>query len=286
MVHRRPATLIGLPLAIAMAACAAGNAPATDAHDAGVPPDVSGELILTRQRDLLDRGLINVLVRNRSSTSLLVSEVALDADFFDAEPAPQRTISVRTGRDVAIQVPYGDAIDCESGRRVAAELAFSFTTDDDRSPQTARLDLAGTDILDRIRTTQCTARRFDAAVRTSFANTRVIDGAVVADLVIEPTESAMELGIVGVSGTILIGVRIDDAWTNAPLTDTTITIPLRFVVNRCDPHALAEVTKRYGLDIAVTVDGGEPVEVGVDVTDLLSDFEHIVDDCVLASGAN
>jgi hypothetical protein len=86
-----------------------------------------------------------------------------------------------------------------------------------------------------------------------------------------------------VSGTILVDVRTSDDWHGAQLDDEPVAIPLTFVVNRCDPHALAEVTKRYGLALAVSVDGAETVDVAVDIGELVVDLEAIVEQCSAAT---
>jgi hypothetical protein len=249
-----------------------------------VPLDgVTGELILTRQRDLLDRGLINVLTRNESESSLLLSDIELIADFFVAEPAPERTISLRRGRQVAIQVPYGVTTECDVEGPVTADLAFTYTTDGHPEPIAARIGLDGTGILDTIRERQCTTQRFNEATRARFEGTEVVDGTVVTRLVIEPTGTTTDLVVSAVSGTILVDARTSDDWHGAQLGDEAVTIPLTFVVNRCDPHALAEVTKRYGLALAVSVDGAEPVDVAVDVDELVRDLEAIVAQCTAAT---
>jgi len=245
---------------------------------------VSGELILTRQRDLLDRGLINVLTRNGTQSSLLLDDIELIADFFVGEPAAERTISLRSGRQIAIQVPYGDTTDCDSEGLVTAELAFTYTTDEHPEPIAARIGLDGTDILDTIRTRQCATRRFEEATRVRFDGTEVVDGTVVTRLVVEPTGESTDLALTAVSGTILVDARTSDDWRGSQLGDEPVAIPLTFVVNRCDPHALAEVTKRYGLALAVSVDGAEPVDVAVDVGELVADLETIVEQCTIAAG--
>jgi hypothetical protein len=245
-------------------------------------PGVSGELILTRQRDLLDRGLINARVQNRSASSLLLEDIQLDADMFDSEPAADRPISVRSGRRVAIQVPYGEVRDCEADTTVTARLMFTFTSDDDPTPREGVVELEGTDLLDVIRAEQCVERRLADATVMSFGDPRTVDGRVVTDLVIQPTGDATGLSITDVAGTILVSARTPQTWSGATL-DGPVTIPLEFVVNRCDPHALAEVTKRYGLDLAVVVDDADPVAVAVDVTPLVGLFDTIVEQCRVSS---
>ncbi len=289
---RRASVLVSLPL-LALVGCSESRSDADPGGVVGsvvsspVEPDllagVSGELVLTRQRDLLDRGLVNVLTTNESGTSLLLTDVELIADFFAGEPAGPRTISLRDGRRVAIQVPYGVAVDCDSDGSVHAELRFTYGTDDGAPPRSARLDLAGTDLLDTIRTTQCTARDFDAAVETRFEDTAIVGGVLTTTLVVEPTDAAAGLTVTGVSGTILVRVDTSEGWVGVALEDRPVTIPLTFTVNRCDPHALAEVTKRFGLDLAVAADGAEPVPVPVEVDSLGAHLDAIVQQCTDAA---
>lgn len=244
---------------------------------------VTGELVITRQRDLLDRGLINVMTSNDSTRSLLLNDIELVADTFDGEPVATRTISVRSGRQVAIQVPFGVVDDCDTTRPVEAELIFTYASDDDSSPRAGRLQLGGTDILDAIRADQCATRRFQEGARTRFDGTSIVDGAVVTQLVVEPISDAIDLTVSAVSGTVLVGASAPTGWGGVQLQDVPVAIPLTFVVNRCDPHALAEVTKRYGLDLDVSLDGSAPVSVAIDIDELVPDLEAIVEQCRAAS---
>jgi hypothetical protein len=116
----------------------------------------------------------------------------------------------------------------------------------------------------------------------TFHEPMVVDGRLETELVIEPEGDVGDLSIQGVTGTVLVAARTPDTWIGVDL-DGPATIPLTFVVNRCDPHALAEVTKRFGLDLRVTVDGGEHVDVDVDVEPLTELLESIVQQCVDAA---
>ena len=286
-VARFAVRMLASGVVIGAAACA--GAPSAEpvrstSTTASSPAGFTGELILTRQRDLLDRGLINVLTHNRSDASLLLSDIELVAERFEGRPGEPRTVSVRSGRQVAIQVPYGTAVDCEDERPVHAELVFTYTTADRSAPTAGRIELTGTGILDAIRNEQCTARRFDEVVRTQFEGTEIVDGRLVTDLVLEPLDTSVELTVTAMSGTVLVGVRTGENWTAAQLHRDLVRIPLTFVVNRCDPHALAEVTKRYGLQLAVSLEGAEPVEVDIDVDDLVDRLEVIVEHCIATAG--
>ena len=235
--------------------------------------------MITRQRDLLDRGLVNVLTHNDSGHDVLITDRELVADFFDGSPAELRTTSVRDGRQIAIQVPYGVADDCTTDAAVSAELVFTYTTGAVATPRSVSVPVGGTDILDGIHAKQCAARTFDEATDVRFENTQILDGMLVTDLVIDRTGGASTVAVEGSSGTILVDARIDERGVVLAETDTTTTIPLTFVVNRCDPHALAEVTKRYGLDLHVSIDGAVSQPIPIDVTTLIDDLEAIVQLC-------
>jgi len=243
---------------------------------------ISAELIITRQRDLLDRGLINVLVHNDSDHDLLITDRQLVSTFFDTTPADRRNTLIGTGRQIAVQVPYGTTDDCDDPMTVEAALVVTASNDAQTTPvSVARLDLEGTDILDGIRGKQCTARAFAEATDTTFVGTTVDDQTVRTTLVITRTEGTPDISLGTIRGTVLIGTRRIDAVTVDEMasTDQAIEIPLEFVVNRCDPHAMAEVTKRFGTEFEISVAGSGPFSIPIDVTSLTPDFETIVQNC-------
>ena len=243
---------------------------------------VTAELIITRQRDLLDRGLINVLVHNDSNHDLLITDRQLVSTFFDTTPADRRNTLIGAGRQIALQVPYGSTDDCDDPTTVTAALVVTASNDAETMPvSVARLDLGGTDILDGIRGEQCTARAFAETTDTAFVGTTVDDQTVRTTLVITRTKGTPDISLGAIHGTVLIGTRrIDDVTIDEMAsTDQAIEIPLEFVVNRCDPHAMAEVTKRFGTEFEISVDGSEPFSIPIDVSSLTSDFETIVQHC-------
>lgn len=244
---------------------------------------VSGELVITRQRDLIDRGLINVLTHNDSSEQLLIADRELVADHFAGQPAATRTVNLPVGRQIAIQVPYGVVEDCTFDTPVSAVLEFVYTTPTDNTRRTNRLPLGGTDILDGIRGEQCAGRTLADETEITFSDVTLVDGTVRVDLHIERTEERSDFTFGQLVGTVLVDVRgTTDRATPVALSrsDRSVVIPLAFVVNRCDPHAMAEVTKRFGLDLELSVDGAEPHLVTIDVSSLNDDLEAAVQACV------
>jgi hypothetical protein len=100
--------------------------------------------------------------------------------------------------------------------------------------------------------------------------------------VVEHRAGAGSIGIEGFRGTILFAAEPADvpfvAVELGP-SQPAAAIPLRFSVNRCDPHALAEVTKRYGVQLTVSLDGAEPQPVEVDVGPLVDGLDVILERC-------
>ena len=252
--------------------------------DDAVPDDLdglTGDLVLTRQRDLIDRGLINVLTHNGTDHPVVIHDRTLTASYFDSPPAKSRTARLGADRQRALQLPFGVVDDCVSDSPVTAVLEFTYATDTVSEFRRGRIDLGGTDILDRIRAERCTAIAFEAATTTSLDDVAMVDGTVTANLVITKTADDPKIAVGEPSGTILMSVRADDGSTGVSLeaAGERVVIPITFVVNRCDPHALAEVTKRYGLDLSISVDDAAPEAVAIDVADLTSDFEDVVQRC-------
>jgi hypothetical protein len=257
---------------------AAGCGPDTE-MPAGLD-GLTGELVLTRQRDLLDRGLINVLTSNRTGDDIVITERALVADHFETVIAPSRRSSIRQGRDIALQVPYGSATDCTADDPVEAHLRITYTTGKVELQRTAAIDLGGTDILDDVRAEQCAARAFDEATDVAIEDVTVDDRVVTATLVVRRASGESSLAIEAMAGTVLVDVDAAPGASGPVAIGTApVEVPITFVVNRCDPHALAEVTKRYGLDLQVSIDDAPARPVPVDVTELIPALDQIVERC-------
>lgn len=240
----------------------------------------TGELVMTRQRDLLDRGLINVMTHNESGHDVIATDLQLVADHFETTAADPRTSKLADGRRVALQVPYGTVIECTSARKVAAQLQMTFTVEGSGGEHTASVEIGGAGILDGIRAAQCAARSFDAATEISIDAVTADDDAVEATVVIERSSGTSSFRLEHVAGTILVGVEaVGDSLPVVVDGNGPVALPLQFFVNRCDPHALAEVTKRYGLDVEVSIDGGPPQPVAVGIDELVPDLERIVEHC-------
>jgi len=58
-----------------------------------------------------------------------------------------------------------------------------------------------------------------------------------------------------------------------------LSIPITFVVNRCDPHAVAETTRKYGLDLYVSVNGGQAERIDGPIESVESALSAMLDRC-------
>jgi hypothetical protein len=250
-------------------------------------PGVEGALILSRQRDLLDRGLINVELLNVSDTEVFFVERQLEVDGFVTEPAPTKMTRIGPGRRLRVQVPYGHTVECDATGSPTARLLVGVTRSPDSLATTpAMVELGGVDLVEGIRRRQCAAEAVADAASVDIAS--VVDAGDHAEVVvaIERTAGDVPLTFVDSTGTIL--VRTDSLLADEPLTlgvdvGSAVEIDVSFVVNRCDPHALAEVTKRYGLDLHVEIGTAAAEPVAADVTDLVGLLETLVERCVRAA---
>jgi hypothetical protein len=258
--------------------------------DGGTPtalPGVEGALILSRQRDLLDRGLINVELLNVSDTEVFFVERRLEVDGFVTEPATTKLTRLGPGRRLRVQVPYGHTADCEITDSLTARLLLGVTSDPESlATAPAMVELGGVDLIEGIRRRQCAAGAIADAASVELVS--VVDAGDHAEVVVavERTAGDVPLTFVEATGTIL--VRTESLLADEPLTlgvdpGSSIEIDVNFVVNRCDPHALAEVTKRYGLDLHVAIGDAAPEPVPVDVADLVGLLETLVERCVRAA---
>lgn len=255
--------------------------------DAGLA-GVTAEVVLTRQRDLVDRGFVNVMTANATQHDLLVVERRLTGPGLDAPPVTGRRIKIAAGRTIAVQVPYGNAVRCSDTAPQPAALTISYLDAGagagDTATREATIPLAGTDILDGIRAEQCATAALATAADVSFTDTTVAAGPngdeLRAVMHVDLTDPSRTLTIGAAHGTILVAARRTDS---DPVTvdrdHPHAAVPITFVVNRCDPHALAEVTKKYGVDVDLTIDDAPPVAVGVAVDALVADLDAIVAAC-------
>lgn len=279
-VARRPRTfVIAASLLLPLVSCSSDLA----APNTGF----SARVVLTRQRDLVDRGLVNVFTRNDTGQDVIVRSRGLVLSAFAAPATVQRRSPIPAGNEVALQIAFGDVVDCASAGPVTGTVDLEYTVGDDETVRTASVPLSDATVLDDIRANVCTARLVAEEADVSLKDAAVDGETVTVTLAIERRAGAEDLQIRSLGGTVLFGVQpADPAALPIELGSTagSVAVPLVIVVNRCDPHALAETTKRYAVDLRVSVDGAEPRKVALDVGALEPLMEQALQACRVRNG--
>ena len=172
--------------------------------------------------------------------------------------------------------------------RVSAELAITFTYGDDPTPRTTSLPFTDATTLDDIRFRKCTVRRVLDENEIEFGDLTVDGETMSVDLDIRRRSGSSRLGFDSIKGTVLFGAATPFE-SGAPSgvlepDESEMSIPLQFDVNRCDPHAVAETTRKFGLDLYVSVDGAESQLVQIPVDPIVPDLEVMLERCKARNG--
>lgn len=226
---------------------------------------------------------LKVSVTNDGPDPLTVTGLRFSAPQF-TEPAvwPKDSTTVRPGTTVDLPVALASP-DCSADGPPTVTLRFlAAGTANDADPREHEATVTPDDPFDRLpalRTEDCLAEAVAAvATITASGPVRITDvggsPAAALDLVIAPTGAGGSLRIDSVTGTTLLapadpatGDRRDELTIGVTVDADagTTTIPLTFVPNRCDAHAIAEDKRGTILPLHVTgpdgVTGIVPVPV-------------------------
>jgi hypothetical protein len=200
----------------------------------------------------------------------------------------RRTILPPDGRVVAVQTLFGEVADCGSSEPLTASLVVTFTYGDDPTPKTTSIPFTDVSTLDDIRSQKCTVRRVVTDNEIELRNPIVTGETMSVDLVIRRLAGEDRLGFDSIKGTVLFGVETPYA-SGAPERvlepgEDEAVIPLAIDVNRCDPHAVAETTRKFGIDLYVSVDGSESRLINVPIDSIADDLEAMLERCKTRTG--
>lgn len=252
--------------------------------DAGVLPPMDVVASLGYPRDLLDRGRVNLKVSREDDTDLVILDKQLVAEHFTPAPIEQRrTVVPPDGRSVAVQALFGEVADCDSAEPVTASLVVTFTYGSDPTLQSTAIPVTDAAVLEDIRDRQCAVRRVLNENEIGLRN-EVVDGETMSvDLTIRRRAGQSRLDLESIKGTVLFGVasafESGDPERVLEPAEPELVVPIVIDVNRCDPHAVAETTRKFGVDLYVSIDGAEPQLVPVPITDLVVDLEAMLESC-------
>lgn len=239
-------------------------------------------------RDLFDRGRVNVVVTRPDDVALVVIEHQLRVDGFDpAVPEARRIVVPGRGQRVAVQARFGEVVDCAAVGPPRARLRVRYLLGADRAARDAEIPLADAAVLAGIRDRICTAREVLAANDVTVGPVTLDADSFGVELSIVRRTGRAELAVTSIEGTVVFGVSSSSgpgARTLVP-GSRRLVIPLRFVVNRCDPHAVAETTRRQGLTLWIAVDGAPPQPVEIDISSLVDELDVILARCMASGGS-
>lgn len=264
--------------------------PEPGASSTGAMPETTAVAELGYPRDLLDRGRVNVVVTREGATPFVLLDHQLRIDGFEPAPPEERRIVIPPdGRRVAIQGIFGEVVDCDRATPLAAALTVHYVLGSDPAVQEGRLELDDTATLADIRARFCTARRVQEENELVLGEPTLDGETFTLDLAIIRRAGTAELTVHAVDGTVLFGVETPaeqgaPGRTLPPRSDELV-LPLTFDVNRCDPHAVAETTRKKGLTLWIAVDAAAPQPVDVDISTIEDDLEEILDRCKARTGS-
>lgn len=280
----------GAPVAAPSGSAASTVTTVTTVTNAGSPlPDLVAVAELGYPRDLLDRGRVNVVVTRSGDEPFVVHDHQLRIEGFTPAPPEERRIVIpANGQRVAVQAVFGEATDCDAPTPLAASLLVHYTFGDDPDVHEGAIDLDDTATLAEIRGRFCTARRVVAENDVSLGEPTLDGETFTLDLTIVRRTGTAELAVDAIQGTVLFGVE-SPYEQGAPertlgAEADELVLPLTFDVNRCDPHAVAETTKKKGLTLWVVVDGATAQPVDIDISSIDDDLEQILDRCKTRTG--
>lgn len=247
-------------------------------------PEIVAAAELGYPRDLLDRGRVNVVVTRDGDEPFVVLDHQLRIDGFEPAVVEERRIVIPgNGQRVALQGIFGEVTDCESPTPLAAALAIHYTLGDDPTVHEGAIELDDTETLADIRARFCTARRVLAENDIALGAPALDGETFTIDVTISRRTGDAELTIHAIQGTVLFGVETPygqgAAERTLPPGVSALVLPLTFDVNRCDPHAVAETTKKQGLTLWFAIDGATPQPVDVDIAAIVDDLEEILNRC-------
>jgi hypothetical protein len=260
------------------------------------PPDVTNAIPPTNvvaalgyPRDLLDRGRVNIRIDRADDVELVLLDKQLVARHFTpAPPETRRTVVPTSGQVVAVQTLFGEVSDCDDPSQVEAELVVAYRLGDDPTTHRGVIEVDDATTLDDIRLQICTQRRV-AANNAFELQADDVDGETMsARLVVRRREGTERLAFDAIKGSVLFGATADvPAGSPERVLDTDEgekAIAITFTVNRCDPHAVAETTRKYGLDLYVAVDDIPAQRIPVPVDAIVPLLDEMLERCTARLG--
>lgn len=259
-----------LCLPLVVGAC--GGSPGDTGGDG--PPSIAAEVIQLRRDEVLER--VEIALENRGRHEVVVEQLRLQVPGFRSAGAVAKDSPVPAGQVVNLPTPYGE-VRCtgDGAARVGRPVVTVrlHTAADPRSRRVVLTPRDTGDVLSRIATAECTARRLAREVDVRFGpdwrqeRIRRDVGADVGGVVVHGTLEARlrtdePRDLTQVAGTVIYALRPDAPVASGPLASLTperpvASVPVSVSVSRCDGHARGETKKPYAFLVWLAPPGGE-----------------------------
>ncbi|MGH8824685.1 MAG: hypothetical protein ACRDVN_09435 [Jiangellaceae bacterium] len=257
--HRRHAVAVALAAVIAalVTGCAGPD------ETTRPTPQLSAEVI---QSNLdLSRGTLRVQVTNEGEAPVRIDDLTLAAPPFP-EKSSQDDAVIQPGRRINFRIPYGEPT-CSGQTPPTTEPASAEFIADGRDANVTVDD--SSDVLRRLLTLSCGRQRLAEVVEFSLDQTWTpVPGgqALLGGVELRRVGSGPTVTLEQVAGSVAYTLQpVDDADPIATLRpdEDALSVPLRAVALRCDPHARAEGKKNYVFPLWFRLDGGPEIHVEV-----------------------
>jgi len=276
---RQGARVVAFVVAVsALGACAPDGpqlvAPTT-LSSAEQPSQIDGlTATLEQYREDEIQSLISVQTTNRSSSTVLFSDLRLEWDGLSDEAPVERSTQLGPGVTFDLRVRQGHAVcgtppEADGAPPPGAPLAVGHASVDGGPPQLVAVPIEDRrSILPRVYRTSCQAQRLAWAVDLDFGDewtpTTTASGkpGVLGTLEVRRSGSDAPLAITRVDGSVLL--RVSPAAPSDPLLDLApdrqaASIPILVEQSgNCTAHALAERKKTFFIPVGVAIGDEEP----------------------------
>ncbi len=226
-----------------------------------------------------------IAVTNDADGPIQVTRLQLQADHFELEPPedkPHAVISV--GSRVDLQVDFGALTTCEPDDPLAAAVEIDIIGPGATEPVTHIVELDAAP-LDEILERECGRIRIDEALVIQFGDDIVVDGLdLTTALALTRQAGDPAVMVESVRGSVLIDLDAEPSSEPVVALDpesASVSVPVRFHVFRCEPHAVAASTKTYEFLAWVALDGAAAASYVLPLSDpLRSALEGLIQSCI------
>lgn len=242
-------------------------------------------------RDLLERNRVNLVITRPGADRFEIVTRQLRMKGFEPSPPEERlTIVPPNDQRVALQTLLGSVSDCESSVPMSATLDVTYRWGDDDRVHSGSIAVSDATVLDEIWKVRCLEATLAEDFQLEFVDVDIDleQEEMYATLRLSRITNPEPLTIETVSGTVLVGVEVlvPAEERTLPTSSDRLDLPLKFVVNRCDSHAVAETTRRYGVDLWVLTTAGDTLRITVDIASISDDLAALVAHCQERTGSS